>query len=208
MRETSSSRSCWRNSSTPLASMASNVTPSMPGAPLLAFAAAYAVPERLQLAHVDVQPPEPPGRFGLRLGVDPPLQVLQLEWTLLSWRPCLPCWPEEHEQQGPFAPAALPAFLATPDPSATVSSSAAFPGVPGYTAYPAPPISRWDEDGFSSCSTCPVSPCCPYHPAEVTRRPRSACRHAMLPSPRTKRARPSGLIFVEATCGFTCVTAR
>ena len=30
-----------------------------------------------------------------------------------------------------------------------------FPGVSGYTAYPVPPIPRWDEDGFSSCSTCP-----------------------------------------------------
>src|SRR6516165_2364315 len=29
-----------------------------------------------------------------------------------------------------------------------------FPGFAGYTAYLAPPISRWGEDGFSSCSTC------------------------------------------------------
>jgi hypothetical protein len=42
-REISASRSDWRNPSTPLASIASNVTPSIPGAPLFAFAAAYAV---------------------------------------------------------------------------------------------------------------------------------------------------------------------
>jgi len=41
------------------------------------------------------------------------------------------------------------------------------PGGTGYTAYLAPALSHWDEDGFSSCSACPVSPCCPYHPAEV-----------------------------------------
>src|SRR2546428_7804981 len=43
-----------------------------------------------------------------------------------------------------------------------------FPGVAGYTVYPAPPIARWGEDGFSSCSTCPCHRCCPYHPAGVT----------------------------------------
>jgi hypothetical protein len=30
-----------------------------------------------------------------------------------------------------------------------------FPGLAGYTAYLAPPISRRDEEGFSSCSACP-----------------------------------------------------
>src|SRR2546422_8559076 len=34
------------------------------------------------------------------------------------------------EQQGPFAPRALPRFVATPDPSATLSPSADFPGPP------------------------------------------------------------------------------
>ena len=28
-------------------------------------------------------------------------------------------------------------------------------GFAGYTAYLAPAISRWDEEGFSSCSACP-----------------------------------------------------
>jgi hypothetical protein len=30
-----------------------------------------------------------------------------------------------------------------------------FPGFAGYTVYLAPPISRRDEEGFSSCSACP-----------------------------------------------------
>ena len=41
------------------------------------------------------------------------------------------------------------------------------PGSPGYTTYLAPPISRRDEDGFSSCSTCPCHRAAPNHPAEV-----------------------------------------
>ncbi len=43
-----------------------------------------------------------------------------------------------------------------------------FPGCAGYTAYLAPPISRWDEDGFSSCSACPCHRAAPNHPAGVT----------------------------------------
>jgi hypothetical protein len=39
-----------------------------------------------------------------------------------------------------------------------------FPGSPGYTTYLAPPISRRDEDGFSSCSTCPCHRAAPNHP--------------------------------------------
>ena len=56
------------------------------------------------------------------------------------------------------------------------------PGVAGYTAYPAPPIARWGEDGFSSCSACPCHRAAPttppkWHAASVR------LRHAMLPSP-------------------------
>ena len=41
-----------------------------------------------------------------------------------------------------------------------------FPGVSGYTAYLAPPISRRDEDGFSSCSACPCHRAAPTTPPE------------------------------------------
>jgi hypothetical protein len=103
--------------------------------------------------------------------------------------------------------AALPAFRATADPSTTLSSSTAFPVLAGYTAYLAPALSRWDEEGFSSCSACPVSPCCPYHPAEVfCGVSQAAAGHtAFVPDERT---RPSDWIFLEATGGFTHITAR
>ena len=42
-----------------------------------------------------------------------------------------------------------------------------FPGVTGYTTYLAPPISRWDEDGFSSCSAYPCHRAAPT--CEATR---------------------------------------
>src|SRR6202171_2272620 len=46
-------------------------------------------------------------------------------------------------------------------------------------------MARWDEDGFSSCSTCPCHRAAPTHPAGVADRLVSA-RPVMLPSPRTR----------------------
>jgi len=43
-------------------------------------------------------------------------------------------------------------------------------------------MARWDEDGFSSCSTCPCHRAAPNHPAGVADRLVSA-RPVMLPSP-------------------------
>jgi hypothetical protein len=59
-----------------------------------------------------------------------------------------------------------------------------FPGTAGYTAYLAPPISRWDEDGFSSCSACPCHRATPTTPPE---RPVASVRlrRAVLPSSPT-----------------------
>ena len=86
--------------------------------------------QRLQLAHVDVQAPEPPVRVSLRLDVDPPPQVLQTDGRLCHVAPASHVVGGIAEQQGPFAPRALPRFLATTDPSATLSPSADFPGAP------------------------------------------------------------------------------
>ncbi len=45
-----------------------------------------------------------------------------------------------------------------------------FPGWAGYTIYPAPVISRRDEEGFSSCLACPC------HRAVASTPPRQRCR--------------------------------
>ena len=58
------------------------------------------------------------------------------------------------EQDGPFAPQTLLCFSATTDPSATLSPVPDFPVLP-VIWFPAPPISRRDEEGFSSCLACP-----------------------------------------------------
>jgi hypothetical protein len=73
-------------------------------------------------------------------------------------------------QQGSFAPRALPRFIATANLAATVSPSVDFPVCAGYATALAPPISRWGEDGFSSCSACPCHRAVPNHPAGVSRR--------------------------------------
>ena len=82
-----------------------------------------------------------------------------------------------------------------------------FPGGTGYTASLAPPISRWDEEGFSSCLIASWSPCCRSHPAGVARRDsQPATGHAAFTL--RMRARPPGRLTFGATTAFTFVTAR
>src|SRR6201987_2995230 len=52
------------------------------------------------------------------------------QWTPLSSRPCLPLCRRRYKWQGPFAPRTLLCFIASTDPSAALSSSADFPGLP------------------------------------------------------------------------------
>jgi len=122
-------------------------------------------------------------------------------------RPCLPCGERSTSSRVPWLQRHYPpsSLLRTHPPPSRLRSLSR--GVPGYTIYLAPSISRWGEDGFSSCLACPVSPCRPYHPAEVACGiGQIAACHAAFAS--EQEARPSELIFFEATCGFTCVTAR
>ena len=81
------------------------------------------------------------------------------------------------------------------------------PGFAGYTAYPAPAISRRDEEGFSSCSACPC------HRAVASTPPKCWSRIDQISAPHAAfalrmGARPSGLLTFEATFAFTVVTAR
>jgi len=84
--------------------------------------------QRLQLGHVDVQTPEPPVLVGLRLDVEPPPQVLPPDGRHCQVAPAFHVVGGIAEQQGPFAPRALPRLIAPAGPSATLSPSAAFPG--------------------------------------------------------------------------------
>ena len=127
-----------------------------------------------------------------------PVSGLADRWVLLSGHPCLPCCRRSYEQQGPFAPRALPRFAATTSPSATLSSSADFPGSPVIRPTQLPWISPRDEEGFSSCWVCPGRRAVANHPAGGTRRvDRLATGPAAFAPPL--RARPQGLRLFGAT---------
>ncbi len=82
MRPTSSSAICSRKTSTPCASMAAKVIPSLPGAPSFFLASAYASRSVSSLQTWTYRSPEPPGRLSLRLDVYSPPQVLQIHGRL------------------------------------------------------------------------------------------------------------------------------
>ena len=79
--------------------------------------------------------------------------------VLFSGHPCLPCCRRSYEQQGPFAPRALPRFVATADPSATLSSSAPFPVLPVIGPTQLPPFGS-GRGGLLQLLAVPWSPCC------------------------------------------------
>ena len=145
-------------------------------------------------------------RFCLLLVVYPRPQVLQITGRFYHGAPASRGGQGVTVQQGSFAPWELPQFIATTNPSATLSSSTDFPGFL-VIRLPAPSISRRDEDGFSSCSTCPCHRAAPTTPPEWIAASASL-RRSMLPSPRTRGLGLQISFFFEATCGFTCVAAR
>src|SRR6516165_5116299 len=109
-------------------------------------------------------------------------------------------------QQGSFAPRALPRFIATVSLAAAVSPSADFPVVPVIRprllqrfldgARTVSPVARHLLVTMLSLTTPPEC-----HVASVS------LRRAMLPSPRSRGLGLRSYFFVEATAGFTCVTA-
>src|SRR4030095_7593216 len=108
-------------------------------------------------------------------------------------------------QQGPFAPRALPRFLATTSLAAAVSSSADFPGGPVIRL-------TCSTDGsvgrgrFHKWSDMPLSPCCPYPPRRGDMSRQSVCATPCSLRP-TIEGSASGQIFfrghhwVHVCCG-------
>ena len=109
-------------------------------------------------------------------------------------------------QQGPFAPWALPHFIATTDLAVTVSPSIDFPVDAGYTiellhrfldgARTVSPVARHALVTVLSLTT----------PTEC-RAASVRLRRAMLPSPQTRKLGLRGFLF-RGHLGFTYVTAR
>jgi hypothetical protein len=115
-------------------------------------------------------------------------------------RPCLPCAERNTSSRVPWLRRHVPAFVATPDPSATVSPSIAFPGAPVIR-------STWlhrFRDGARTVSpvawhalchrAVPTTP--PKWPTASVRLP-----PVMLPSPRTKGLGLRSLYFSRPLVG-------
>src|SRR5436309_16085202 len=105
--------------------MASNVTPSIPGAPSFCLAIAFAA-RRVSILQTWTYSPQKRQdgsafalTYSLRLRSCNSMDAFVISsLPSLRWRHC--------KWQGPFAPQTLLRFLATPDPAATLPSSADF----------------------------------------------------------------------------------
>src|SRR5207249_7992029 len=75
-------------------------------------------------------------------------------------------------------------FLATTGPAESLSPSTDFPVFP-VIRLPCSADFSTGRGGFVQLLNMPLSPCCPYHPAEVSRR-FSQLRRSMLPSPKER----------------------
>ena len=96
-------------------------------------------------------------------------------------RPCLPSLPEEYETAGSLRSLGVTPVHRYCRPFRHLLAFLPFPGSAGYRSDLFQSISLWDEEGLSSCLTCPcyrAAPTTPQecHVASVTP------RHAMLPS--------------------------
>src|SRR5208283_4927027 len=161
---------------------------------------------RFQLADMDVQSPELPGRLSLRLDVYSPPQVLQIDGRLCHLVLAFLVVGDATNSRAPSLHGRYPAstLLRThPSPSRLRSTSR----LSRLYDRPAPAISRWDEEGFSSCSACPC------HRAVASTPPKCWSRIDQISAPHAAfalrlGARPSGLRIFEATFAFTFITAR
>src|SRR5215471_3091445 len=109
--------------------MTSNVTPSLPGAPSFCLAIAYAA-RRVSILQMWTYSPQK-RQDGSAFALTYSLRLRScksMDAFVISSSPSL-CW-RRRKWQGPLAPQALLRFVATTDPAATFSSSAAFPVSP------------------------------------------------------------------------------
>ncbi len=125
--------------------------------------------QRLPLADVNVQTPETPVRFSLRLGVYLPSQVLQITGRLCHLALASHVAGRITNSRAASLRGHYPASSLL-RPVRLPLAFGRFPGVPGYTAYLAPSISRRDEEGLSSCSARPCHHAVDNHPAGVSHR--------------------------------------
>ena len=102
-----------------------------------------------------------------------------MTWT----RESLPCCRRHCRTAGPYRSRDIAPLPRYRGPLRHPLAFRPFPRCGGYRAYLAPPLSRRDEEGFSSCSTRPGHRAVANHPARVDAASVS-WRRTMLPSPK------------------------
>src|SRR6201998_4595630 len=183
--------------STPCASVASNVTPSIPGAPSFCLAIAYAARRVSILQTWTYRPQKRQGRFSLRLDVYPPPQVLQINGRLYHLVLAFPYVGGIANGRAPSLHGHYPASLLIrthPPPSRLRPTSR------GRRLFGLPCSGDFSSGrgGLLQLLSMSLSPCCRFHPAEVNIRiVQSSAAHAAF-ALRLK-ARPSGILTFEAT---------
>src|ERR1700687_2095822 len=137
--------------------------------------------ERFHFADVNVQSPKAPSWFLLRRYVSSPPQVLQTDRGLCHLTLASRWLEFVHNSRASSLHGHYPAsplLLAPPPPSRRPPTSRCH----RLYGFPAPRISPWDEEGFSSCSMCPCHRAVAIAPPERLVASVSLQR-SMLPSP-------------------------
>src|SRR5215470_6925167 len=181
----SSSLICHRKPSTPLSSMASNVTPSIPGAPSFSFAIRYASCSVSILQTWTYNPQKRQAGSAFALTYRLLLRSCKLLGAFVI-SPLPPILLEPLQTAGPLGSMDVTPLPRYYGPLQDPLVFHRFPGCSSYTACLAPPISRRDEEGFSSCFACPCHRAVASYPARVDGRV-SQVRPSMLPSPYSWR---------------------
>src|SRR5712691_4239681 len=169
--------------------MASNVTPSSPGAPSFFLAISYASRNVFILQTWTYNPQKRQDGSAFALTYILRLRSCKLMGSFII-SPLPPMLSEELQTVGSLCSAGITPLPCYCGPLRHPLAFDRFPGVSGYTVYLAPVLSPWDEEGFSSCSTRPchraVATTPPECPAASVR-----LRPSMLPSALRPRARHS-----------------
>src|SRR4029077_580872 len=162
-RPVSSSRSCSSRASTPCASMASNVTPSIPGAPSFCLAISYALRSVSILQTWTYSPQKCQDGSAFALTYSLRLRSCKLmDAFVISSLPSLLL--ETSQMAGPLGSTDITPLHRYYGPGRPLLVFSRLPGVTGYTTYLAPAISPRDEEGFSSCLACPGHGAAPSTP--------------------------------------------
>lgn len=161
--------------------MVANVTPSIPGAPSFCLASRWASRRvsNLQTCTYSPQNRQAGSAFALRY-------ILRRRSCRLMGAfiisPLLSMLSEEAQTAGSLCSADVTPRPRSYEPLRHPLPFDRFPGCSGYTAYLAPPLSRREDEGFSSCSARPCRRAAATTPPESSVASASL-RHSVLPSP-------------------------